>query len=143
MTLMQRRRALMGADTEKYPKHEIGYNLLMDTTEFANINIGDPTSERERRWASTASFIKINPAYTYKVGKENTKYSVFCYDRSKRYIGRVQTDFKGGAVTLLDATVYVNIAWGYTDETIEQFRESIAAAGYYGQTTGTFFARAR
>lgn len=141
--LMRRRRALMGVGGgNDYPEQEIGYNLLVDVQNFEMLNVGNPASSRDKRWAATADYIPINPAYTYKVGRTNTRYHVFYYDATKTYISNLRTDFGGGTVSNLPSgTAFVKVAWGYTDYTISQFKDSIDSAGAYDQTKGSFFSR--
>lgn len=134
----------MEVKKDSYPEQEIGYNLLVDVQNFEMVNTDNPTSDREKRWAATADFIPINPNYTYKVGKQNTKYFAYCYDSQKSYISKVSTSDWGGYYSdFPHGTVYVKVGWGYTGSTIENFKASIDQAGAYDQSKGTFFSRYR
>ena len=142
--LGRRREVLAMKATPQYPEQEIGYNLLIDVQNFEMINIENPedTKAANKRWAATADYIPINPNYTYRVGKVNTKYSAFCYDGQNNYLGAKSTSFYGGVVTpFVEGTIKVRIGWGRTGATVEQFEASINEAGQYDHSTGSFFYR--
>lgn len=117
---------MMAASEEaQLPEQKIGYNLLLDVTQFKMQGTFAQYGTGEARWAGTDEFIPINPNYTYNVGSFNTKYYVYWFDSNKTQVYRTVTGFWGGALAIPDPSArYVQVVWGVTDANVEEFRST-------------------
>lgn len=97
-----------------------GIEILQNQIEIGSISSGNGANASANNRIRTIDYINCN---NFKYLKYSGLFSaiVFCYDNSKKYLGRIADDWQTDnplELNLLSNTTYIKIAWKYSDDRV-------------------------